>query len=371
MAEAIRSLLRSSSSRHRPWQLSAAIAVGVLCGLLPKLSFAFCLIAALCFLLPIHIPLSALVCVLCSLAANSLAPIAGRLGIWSLTNPLLSEFWLALDALPLVPWLGLHNSVVNGSLLIGVSLWLPVFYLSKPIGRWLAPCPSFCNLTRADLDFALELKPFVASLHHGPVGTSDPVRIELPKRHMEESQPADPMEPIAQDDPHLHENKIYRELESLLENCSPDQAKPMSVEQVVERASKIAQYVDQLLTASEPETANTISASQYFRADGPREHTAPTAARFATHATTATNTSHATNTIAATNNAPAVPSSVVSHGYLVGDSETRRRYDHDSPSVAASTKSSVSLERPPVGAERQQEALRYLLHHLKAFKEKV
>lgn len=371
MAEAIRSLLRSSSSRHRPWQLAAAIAVGVLCGLLPKLSFAFCLIAALCFLLPIHIPLGALVCVLCSLAANSLAPIAGRLGIWSLTNPLLSEFWLALDALPFVPWLGLHNSVVNGSLLIGISLLLPVFYLTQPIGRWLTPCPSFCNLPRADVDFALELKPSVASLQQGPVGRLDPVRIELPTRHMEESQTVDLTEPITQEDQHQHESKIYLELETLLENCTSDQAKPVAVEQVVERASKIAEYVDQLLTASEPETAITESPSQFLRPGSSREHTAPTAARFATNTLTTTNTSDATSTMANTNNAPAVSSSLASQGYLSGGSESLRRFDHNSPSLVASTKSSVSLERPPVGAERQQEALRYLLHHLKAFKEKV
>lgn len=336
MGEAIRSLLRSSSSRHRPRQIAAAIALGVLCGLLPKLSFIFCLMAAGCFLLPIHVPLGALVCVVCSLVTTTLAPLAGRLGIWSLTNPLLRDLWLAIDGLPLIPWLGLHNSIVNGSLLIGISLWLPVYLLSLLVGRWLAPDPSPNKVLQADPDFAQELRPFVATEQLSPERNDRPIEIDLPIQCMGNRQSADQLEAIERVDQRTQESKIYRELETLLENCSPAQAEPMSVEQVVERASQIAEYVDQLLTASEPSVA--------------KEALPPAAAK----------------------TKPLVESlPLETNGHASGANGTLRRHDQHSTTTVASSKIRELPVRQSVGASHQQEALRYLLHHLKAFKDKV
>ena len=45
MREALRSLLTSTSSRHRPWHIAAAVALGILCGLIPKSSLLFYLLA--------------------------------------------------------------------------------------------------------------------------------------------------------------------------------------------------------------------------------------------------------------------------------------------------------------------------------------
>lgn len=218
MGEAIRSLLRSSSSRHKPRQIAAAIAMGVLCGLLPKLSLIFCLTAAGCFLLPIHVPLGALVCVICSLVATSLAPLTGRIGIWSLTNPLLRDLWLAFDGLPLIPWLGLHNSIVNGSLLIGISMWLPVFLLALPVCRRLAPGPSRNIALQPDPDFAQELRPFVSQSQILSEWHDKPIEIDWPIQCMEDCQSADQQEAIERVDQRKQENTICRELETLLEN---------------------------------------------------------------------------------------------------------------------------------------------------------
>ena len=152
---------------------------------------------------------------------------------------------------------------------------------------------------------------------------------------MDDRQSADQTEAIERVDQRKQENKIYRELETLLENCSHAQAEPISVEQVVQRASQIAEYVDQLLTASEPSVA--------------KEVLPPTAADRV--------------------EIESLP--LETKGRAIGSGGTLRRHDQHSTTTVASSKVLELPVRQSVGANHQQEALRYLLHHLKAFKDKV
>ncbi len=385
MGEAIRGLLRSSSSRHRPRQLAAAIAMGVMCGLIPKLSLTFCLLGSICILLPIHVPLGALVCVICSMAITTLAPAAGRLGIWSLTNPLFRDLWLGLDALPLVPWLGLHNSVIHGSLLIGLCAWLPVYLLSQPVSRWIAPRQLPPSVKIVDFDFSQELRPVVATYDpQAHANHGEPIEVQLLPTRMQFQATHDPAthDPLAAQDPIEqagHESDICRELEQLLENCNSEQSIPMSVEQVVERASQIAQYVDDLLTASESNIApvhpgavhlleyagDNLTPSQltdaildeaigYFPDQRPGLGSEESSSQRSAAISPPTET----------------PRSTKLHQAKRDREMLRRHEQHSSVTVASPSPHAVNKRRP-VGDVRQQEALRYLLHHLKAFKDKV
>ncbi|MCA9132627.1 MAG: TIGR03546 family protein, partial [Planctomycetales bacterium] len=162
MGMAINSLLRTTSSRHQPRQVALAIALGVLCGLLPKASLLFVTLACSCYCLPIHLPLAVVTCLATSLAVPSLEPSVGRLGLWSLSHPQLSQFWLRLDASPLVPWLRLHNTVMHGSLLLGLALLPPIYLITLPLARRLSLLDDQ-RLTSFDPHFASEVKPQVAS----------------------------------------------------------------------------------------------------------------------------------------------------------------------------------------------------------------
>ncbi len=123
--------VRSSSSHHRPWHIAMAVTVGVLLGILPKTSFLFVVAGIICVLIPAHLPLLALTAVLISFASPLLQSTLGRIGLWSLTHPNLSAFWMRLDSMPLVPWLGLHNTIINGSLLVWFAASVPVYMISR------------------------------------------------------------------------------------------------------------------------------------------------------------------------------------------------------------------------------------------------
>ncbi len=129
--------VRRSSSHQRPWQIALAITVGLLLGIVPKATALFVAVGLLCFILPVHLP----ILVLCAVATWSAAPLLetpmAHLGLWSLTHPTLAAYWLKLDSLPLIPWLGVHNSVVHGSILLWSCMSVPVFVCCFALSRTL------------------------------------------------------------------------------------------------------------------------------------------------------------------------------------------------------------------------------------------
>jgi len=114
-----------------------AVTAGALLGILPKTSLLFVLVGLICIVIPAHLPLLALTAILISVASPFLQPTFGRVGLWSLTHPNLSAYWMRLDSMPLVPWLGIHNTVVNGSLFAWFVASIPIYLTSQVASRIL------------------------------------------------------------------------------------------------------------------------------------------------------------------------------------------------------------------------------------------
>lgn len=333
MGDFIRSLLRDTSSHHRPWQLSAALALGVMCGLLPKFSLMFCLIGGFCCAAPIHLPLAAITCMVSSVASTTLAATAGRVGLWSLTHPDLMELWLKLNALPWVSWLGLNNSVVHGSLLLGLALLIPVYALTKPIANRIAPPRRPLGAAPVDADFEHQLKPLVACADP-PARVSLPIETEVAHYALESlTIETGATWPDEDDAPDIDE-QTCQELEDLLATCNRDDARGLSSGEVVQRAAQMAHFVDDLLTSCQLES--TSPASKPLRRDAPCD-------RHVAHLQV--------NPLSPREDGDSVRHHADSfHGQPVGATPTVQR---------------------PMGEVHQAETLRYLLHHLKAIKDKV
>ncbi|MEO8270711.1 MAG: hypothetical protein ABI557_13390 [Aureliella sp.] len=336
MGDFIRSLLRNSSSHHRSWQLSAALALGVLCGLLPKFSLMFCIIGCLCCAAPIHLPLAALACLFGSFASTFLADTVGRVGLWSLTHPELMEAWLTLNAQPWVPWLGLNNSVVHGSLLIGLASLLPVYTLTKPIANRLAPARLPLGAGPADADFEHELKPLVASCIRSE-STAIPNETSVACIEMHRLKIGAVATCPDADDKLDVDQQTYQKLESLLATCNGEDANDLSAERVVQRAAQMAHFVDELLTSCLLESSEAVSKS--LRQDEVRE-------------------------------CP-VPQLHVNQSLSTTDIGLTKRHADQAKDYLPKLVGATSSPQLAVGEVHQAETLRYLLHHLKAIKDKV
>ncbi|GAB5406219.1 MAG: hypothetical protein Aurels2KO_44500 [Aureliella sp.] len=87
--------------------------------------------------MPVH-ALACLTAAVLSAAVVTLAvPPLGALGEWSLTHPSLTGFWQRVDSLPLLPWLGLHNTVIHGAFLVGLFAAIPSAFASLFLTRWV------------------------------------------------------------------------------------------------------------------------------------------------------------------------------------------------------------------------------------------
>lgn len=349
MGDSIRSLLRRTSSCHLPWQISAGLALGVLCGLLPKFSLLFCVVAVLCCGLPIHLPLAAVSCFIFAFAAGPLTQAAGRTGLWSLTNPSLIDMWSSLDGLPWLPWFGLNNSVVHGSLLLGLGIALPVFFLTKPLAVRLSPARRDKLEQALDPAFTHELKPAVAVDWSGSSELSvrsHPISVSV-----------------------VNEDTC-RELEKLLATCNAGQAHNAAPQQVAQRAAQMVQYVDELLASPDfqltPSTAQSpvgVAAVDVH----PDEIRPQAAALFNTQPAGQVSTSLDSTGGAQFNCQPTTHElgtardAIDSSGKIHAAGAALHRH---------SSAAEVAM-RSAVGDANQAETLRYLLEHLRAIKDKV
>ncbi len=130
-------LVQSTSSHHRPWQIALAVTAGMLLGILPKISLLFLIVGMICFVIPAHLPLLVVTAILISFTSPLLESTLGRIGLWSLTHPQLAAYWIRLDSLPWVPWLGIHNTVAHGSLIAWLAAAVPVYVSCRVVGRIL------------------------------------------------------------------------------------------------------------------------------------------------------------------------------------------------------------------------------------------
>ncbi len=74
-----------------------------------------------------------------SMIGPLLDPLTHRLGFFLLQYEPLLPVWVELYNLPLVPWTDFNNTVVLGSFVLGLVLFVPAFLASRPVFRKYTP----------------------------------------------------------------------------------------------------------------------------------------------------------------------------------------------------------------------------------------
>ena len=114
-------------------RLALGFAFGCLIGLIPKDNLTVATLTTVLLALRVNAGLGLFTAACVSYLSPQFDPITHRIGHGILTH----DAWQATFAdwyqLPVVPWFGLHNTVVLGSLVLGLTTFLPVYYLSQPV----------------------------------------------------------------------------------------------------------------------------------------------------------------------------------------------------------------------------------------------
>lgn len=151
LARPLRSLRDALEFGDTSRQLALGLALGVVLGLVPKgnlLCVGLCLVA---LATRVNLGMTMISAVVFSLLSPLADPLTHRIGLALLTWDLLRPVWDVAYGLPLAAWTAFNNTVVLGSLTLGLGLLLPTYWVAKfafertgpTAPRRLRPIPSF------------------------------------------------------------------------------------------------------------------------------------------------------------------------------------------------------------------------------------
>lgn len=124
-------LIAESSSKQIAW----GIALGVLIGFLPKGNLIAICLAAILFSLRVNLLAAMITVATCSLVGILLDPFFDHMGRTILTIVPLQGLFARLYQWPLVPWTAFNNTVVMGSLFVGLLQLYPTYRIARRLAR--------------------------------------------------------------------------------------------------------------------------------------------------------------------------------------------------------------------------------------------
>ena len=155
----VRRLIEALLAHDAPSQLAAGFALGMVLGLVPKGNLIAVSLFVLLFSLRVNAGMGLVAALACSWIGLVLDPFADKLGMVVLSIGSLQATYATLFQLPLGPWLEFDNTVVIGSLLVGLYAMYPVYWFS-----YIACCWYQSRVASADAQ----------SRGAGPFGVDDP-----------------------------------------------------------------------------------------------------------------------------------------------------------------------------------------------------
>jgi uncharacterized protein (TIGR03546 family) len=117
-----------------PAQIAGGFSLGLLIGLMPFFTLQSAIIFCITFLINVNLSAATFATFVASFGAFLLDPLFHSLGFYVLTGiPALQGAWTALYNMPVAPLTRFNNTVVMGSFLSGLLLFVPAFYGMKKL----------------------------------------------------------------------------------------------------------------------------------------------------------------------------------------------------------------------------------------------
>jgi len=135
----IRFLAKALTTQCTSRQLALGFAMGLVIGLVPKGNLTAVLLMTILCASKVNLGAGMLTAFSCSWLGPIVDPVTHRIGLALLTSRPLQPLWTTLSDLPLALWFRFNNTVVLGSLVLGLVLFYPAYRLSKPLFARYAP----------------------------------------------------------------------------------------------------------------------------------------------------------------------------------------------------------------------------------------
>jgi uncharacterized protein (TIGR03546 family) len=125
----VKGFIQVLRSGQTPRQIAAGFALGAIVGLMPFSTLQGLLLWLVIFVFDVNLSAALLAATLFALLAYIVDPLLHTFGYFLLVDmPLLKAFWTSLYNAPIAPLTRFNNTVVLGSLVVGILLLLPVYF---------------------------------------------------------------------------------------------------------------------------------------------------------------------------------------------------------------------------------------------------
>ncbi|WP_020612087.1 TIGR03546 family protein [Sediminispirochaeta bajacaliforniensis] len=127
----IAKLLTALNANSRPGEIAAAIACGCALALIPGGNLLWVVLFILFFLLRLHVATMLVTAALLKPLAHLADPLLHKTGLFILSRSSLQPLFMKASTLPILPFTHFNDTVVMGSLIWSIILWLPLFLLGR------------------------------------------------------------------------------------------------------------------------------------------------------------------------------------------------------------------------------------------------
>src|SRR5262245_29728953 len=127
----VRKAVRALVASNAPGQLALGFTIGMVIGLVPKGNLIALSLCVLLFSMRCNKGLGLAAAVAFSFVGAWTDSFAHRVGMSVLNYEPMQASYASVFNLPLGPWLGFNNSVVVGSVVIGLYVAYPVFWITR------------------------------------------------------------------------------------------------------------------------------------------------------------------------------------------------------------------------------------------------
>lgn len=135
MLKTVAKFLKILNSDAEPGQISLGFAFAMIAGFTPLMSLHNLVVLLLVLFLRVNVSAFLLGLALCSALAVALDPLFHQLGLAVLTLPALNGTWTALYNSTLWRLERFNNSIVMGSLVVSLALFVPVILIGNSLVR--------------------------------------------------------------------------------------------------------------------------------------------------------------------------------------------------------------------------------------------
>jgi uncharacterized protein (TIGR03546 family) len=136
-----RKFCRALLASNAPEQLALGFTIGMVIGLVPKGNLIALSLCVLLFSMRCNKGLGLVAAVAFSFVGTWTDPFAHRLGLAALSFEPLQATYASIFNLPIGPWFGLNNTIVTGSLLMGLYAAYPVYWITRTMFSAVARSP--------------------------------------------------------------------------------------------------------------------------------------------------------------------------------------------------------------------------------------